>query len=108
MSAVQRSGVEVWKFGGASLADARAILRAAGLIVRRPGPLVVVASALGGITDLLLEGAAHAAAGRPQDATRLAASLLRRHREIARELLPAGPARRRLHATIDTSAREYR
>ena len=32
-------------------------------------------------------------------ATRVAAALLRRHREIARELLPAGAARRALHAT---------
>ena len=57
-----RRGLEVWKFGGASLADARAIQRAAGLIARHPGPVVVVASALAGVTDLLLEGARLAAA----------------------------------------------
>jgi bifunctional aspartokinase / homoserine dehydrogenase 1 len=108
VSAVKRSGLEVWKFGGASLADARAIQRAAGLIARHPGPLVVVASALGGVTDQLLEGASHAASGHAADSTRVAAALLRRHREIARELLPAGPGRRRLHATIDAAAREYR
>ncbi len=108
VSKVQRRGVEVWKFGGASLADARAIQRAAGLIGPHPGPLVVVASALAGVTDLLLEGARHAAAGKPAEATRVAATLLKRHREIARELLPAGPARRKLHATIDVYAREYR
>ena len=98
----------MWKFGGASLADARAIQRAAGLIARHAGPIVVVASALAGVTDQLLEGASHAAAGRATEATRVAAALLRRHRNIARELLPSGSARRKLHATIDASAREYR
>ena len=108
VSAVQRPGLEVWKFGGASLADARAIQRAAGLIARHPGPVVVVASALAGITDQLLEGARLAAAGKANEATRIAAVLLRRHREIARDLLPSGAARRALHASIDASAREYR
>ena len=49
--------LEVWKFGGASLADAAAIQRAAKLIAAHDGPLVVVASALAGITDLLISGA---------------------------------------------------
>jgi aspartokinase/homoserine dehydrogenase 1 len=108
VSGAQRPGLEVWKFGGASLADARAIQRASGLIARHPGPLVVVASALAGVTDLLLDGAKQAAAGNAREATRIAAALLRRHREIARDLLSPGPARRALHATIDASAREYR
>ncbi|MEO7274941.1 MAG: aspartate kinase [Vicinamibacterales bacterium] len=108
MSAVQRGGLEVWKFGGASLADARAIQRAAGLIARHNGPLVVVASALAGVTDQLLEGANLAADGRTAESTRVAAALLRRHRDLARELLPARGVRRQMLATIDASAREYR
>ena len=35
-------------------------------------------------------------------------TFLRRHRDVARGLIPAGPARRRLLATIDTAAREFR
>ena len=66
--------VEVWKFGGASLADAKAIGRAATQIAAHRGPLVVVASALAGVTDLLLTGAADAAAGRAADASRAAAA----------------------------------
>ena len=57
MTHTQKRPLEVWKFGGASLADAAAIRRAAALIASHKGPLVVVASALGGITDLLLGGA---------------------------------------------------
>ena len=40
-----RTALEVWKFGGASLADAAAIRRAVSLIADHRGRLVVVASA---------------------------------------------------------------
>ena len=108
MATKQKRALEVWKFGGASLADVSAIARAVDLIKRHQGPLVIVASALGGITDLLLEGAAAATSGRSADAGRAAAVFLRRHRDVARALIPAGPARRRLLVTIETAAREYR
>ncbi len=100
--------LEVWKFGGASLADPPAIEKAARLIAAHDGPLVIVASALGGVTDLLLAGAAAATTGKSAEAGRIAAAFLRRHRDVARALIPAGPARRRLMAAIDAAAREYR
>ena len=101
-------GLEVWKFGGASLADAAAIRRAAALVTTHPGQLVVVASALAGVTDLLLEGAHSALAGDAVRAARVAESFLARHRRIATDLVPAGPRRRRLIAAIEAAAREYR
>jgi aspartokinase/homoserine dehydrogenase 1 len=104
----QTRPLEVWKFGGASLADVGAIQKAVGLIAAHKGPLVVVPSALAGVTDLLLEGAAAATSGRPADAARCAALFLRRHRDVARGLIPGGPARRQLLAAIDAAAREYR
>jgi aspartokinase/homoserine dehydrogenase 1 len=107
-SAASPGGLEIWKFGGASLADAAAIQRAAALIAAHPGPLVIVASALGGVTDLLLSGASLACGGRAEEAGRVAAVFLRRHREVAKALLPEGPARRALLARIDAAAREYR
>ncbi len=100
--------VEVWKFGGASLADAEAMGRAVALIRKERGPLVVVASALAGVTDLLLEGARAAAAGGRGGAAGTAATFLRRHREAVRTLLPPGRARRRLLGVVDAAAREYR
>ena len=90
------AGLEIWKFGGAALADARAIQKAADRIAEHDGPLVVVASALAGVTDVLLSADPDAA-----DALR------RKHDQAARALLPAGPARRRLIADIESSAREY-
>src|SRR5262245_55531927 len=70
--ASSRPDLEVWKFGGASLAYAGAIRKAAALIAGHTGPLVVVASALAGVTDQLMQGAVSAAAGQPGAATRVA------------------------------------
>jgi aspartokinase/homoserine dehydrogenase 1 len=106
--ATTRASLEVWKFGGASLAAAGEIQKAAALIARHDGPLVVVVSALAGVTDLLLEGASHALAGRQADASRAAAAFLKKHREVVRALVPAGKARRALLARVDAAAREYR
>jgi aspartokinase/homoserine dehydrogenase 1 len=104
----RREPLEVWKFGGASLASAEQIEKAVALIARHSGPLVVVPSALAGITDLLLEGARQAMAGNRAEIARLSATFLRRHRDVVRALLPGGAPRRKLLATIDIAAREYR
>jgi aspartokinase/homoserine dehydrogenase 1 len=103
-----KAGVEVWKFGGASLAGPTEIQKAVGLIAAHDGPVVVAASAFAGVTDLLLGGANHAISGRPTDAAKVAAALLKRHRDVVKALLPAGRTRRTLLATIDAAAREYR
>src|SRR5512143_3177572 len=100
--------LEVWKFGGASLADAAAVRHAVGLVRAHRGPLVVVVSALGGVTDLLLDGARRSAAGEPAAASAAAAPFLRRHRDLAHALVPTGPRRGRLLASADAQAREYR
>ncbi len=104
----RREPLEVWKFGGASLASAEQIQKAAALIARHTGPLVIVPSAFAGITDLLLEGARLSLAGRRDEIARLSATFLRRHRDVVRALLPGGAPRRKLLATVDSAAREYR
>ncbi|HET9316775.1 MAG TPA: aspartate kinase [Vicinamibacteria bacterium] len=98
----------IWKFGGASLADADGLRRAATLVAGHRGRLVLVASALAGVTDLLLDGAHRSAAGDEQAGAQVAAALLRRHHDVidALKLLP--PLRRRLLAALDASVREYR
>jgi aspartokinase/homoserine dehydrogenase 1 len=100
--------LEIWKFGGASLADAAAVRHAVSLVSAHRGPLVVVVSALAGVTDLLLDGARRSAAGEPEAASAAAATFLRRHRDLAHALVPPGRARRRLLASSDAKAREYR
>ncbi len=97
----------VWKFGGASLADAAAVGAAADRIAAHDGPLVVVASALAGITDLLLQGADHAVAGRARESAAIAVTLWQRHQRAAEALLPRGPARRAALAVIEAAIGEY-
>src|SRR5260221_8232683 len=99
---------EVWKLGGASLADAEAVRRAVGLVQRHPGDLVVVVSALKDVTDGLLEGAHRSASGDVAAASAQAAAFLRRHRALVLDLVAPGPDRRRLLSEANRAAREYR
>ena len=81
----------VHKFGGAALADAGAIRGALDIILQQRGPIVVVVSALSGVTDLLL-GLVHAAECGDGAAVVSGAHRFRtRHHVVARELL--GPRR---------------
>lgn len=101
-----KSTWEVWKFGGVSLADGRAMRGAIDLIRKHSGPLAVVASALAGVTDLLLAGADAASRGGRDEAVKAAATFKRKHDEVASHLLKGRRLSRSL-AAIDESAREY-
>jgi aspartokinase/homoserine dehydrogenase 1 len=106
--AAGRGAPAIWKFGGASLADAAGVRRVAALVAGEKGPLVVVASALSAITDLLLEGARRSAAGDAAAGPRAAARFLDRHRGLVRELVRQSRATHDLLLMIDGAAREYR
>jgi aspartokinase/homoserine dehydrogenase 1 len=104
--------VEVWKFGGASLADGKAIRRAADHIAAHRGPLVVVASALAGVTDLLLQGATDASFGRTAQSARAAATFRQIHQRALADILNDRPklakrVKADLSTAIDTTCREY-
>ncbi len=77
----------IFKFGGTSLATAENISQVVDIIARSEGPLVVVTSALGGVTDLLVSGL-------PADSARgaMVKRLRKRHLEVAGELGLAAPA----------------
>lgn len=101
-----KSTWEVWKFGGVSLADGRAMREAITRIRKHHGPLAVVASALAGVTDLLLVGADAASRGGRDEAVQAAATLKRKHDEVAGHLLK-GRRLSQVLAIVDESAREY-
>jgi len=77
----------VYKFGGSSLAGAGRIRHVAELIREGPEELVVVVSALAGVTDGLAQVAA---AQEAVVADELLRGLEARHREVAAELEPPG------------------
>lgn len=78
----------VCKFGGTSVGDAEAILRSAGIVQARLDrqPIVVV-SALGGATNVLLAIAEQSARGHLIGALRAVQNLRERHMKTADELL---------------------
>ncbi len=79
----------VMKFGGTSIGDADRIQRVAGIIVEhaRKAAVVVVVSAMGGVTEMLIR-AAHAATRREHAQWEsMRQELTQRHREVAERLL---------------------
>lgn len=94
--------VDVYKFGGVAVGSAAAVRTAAKHVAAAPGRVVVVVSAMQGITDLL-HSAANAALNRDRDAfTRAADEFESRHIELIKQL------RVKLQKEVAESARELR
>ncbi len=79
-------GVQVFKFGGTSVAAAERIRRVVALVREEPGRRVVVVSALGGVTDQLLD-ATRAALERTGEHRTWLARLQARHEEALASLV---------------------
>ncbi|MGQ0649328.1 MAG: bifunctional aspartate kinase/homoserine dehydrogenase I [Gemmatimonadaceae bacterium] len=93
----------IHKLGGASLADAAAIRHAVSILAAQPRPIVAVVSAMAGVTDALLDGAAQAAGGDETALVRTAEQLEARHRQVCDALLPPGKARDALRTALSRS-----
>lgn len=74
------------KFGGTSVQDAPAIRRLIEIVATRPGPRIVVVSALSKVTDQLVLIAEKIDQGLVSEALKLAANLEERHLLLSREL----------------------
>ena len=81
----------VMKFGGTSVGNAERIQGVAEILAehRQPADLVVVVSALGGATDMLIRAASDASLGKEDHWKGSRQELARRHREVADRLLSA-------------------
>ena len=89
-----RRAPQVHKFGGASLADSTAVHHAVEIVRScRPEPVIVVVSAMAGVTNALLEVARQAGSGDECTVDSLISQLSSRHVEVASTLLPAGRRR---------------
>ncbi len=81
----------VMKFGGTSVGTAEAMVQAANIVrhARQEWPqVVVITSALAGVTNLLLESATHAAAGDSLLFTQAAHQFYSMHNDVIQALLP--------------------
>jgi aspartate kinase len=91
------------KFGGTSVGSAEAIERATVLIrhtLKIHPQVVVVASAMSGVTDLLLNGANSAASGDESTYKNVAQKLRQKHMEAVETLLVEGDDRNQVSAEI--------
>jgi len=99
--------IEIHKFGGASLASGAAIAQAVAIVrARRPAPVVVVVSAMAGVTDALLDLAAAAIQRGPDGARTTVDALCAQHLGAVRALLGPGPRTDELIQTIERAFAE--
>jgi bifunctional aspartokinase / homoserine dehydrogenase 1 len=80
------------KFGGTSVGDAERMERAAEIVREHAErcEVVVVVSAMGGVTDMLIRASTEASKGDREHAKGVRRELARRHREVADQVLSAG------------------
>jgi aspartokinase/homoserine dehydrogenase 1 len=101
--------VEVFKFGGASLADAANVRHAISLILEsRPARVVTVVSALAGVTDALLAIADLAVQGDVNGVDAALDRLHARHRAVAIGVIPQARPRAALTKALGTEFGELR
>ena len=100
---MMRDNLQVMKFGGTSVGNAECIRRVADIVARAAGagPVVVVVSAMGGVTNRLMEAARASAAGDMGAAGNLADILRRQHHEAIETLIGDGDERPQLTAELN-------
>ncbi|MGI9551263.1 MAG: bifunctional aspartate kinase/homoserine dehydrogenase I [Aurantibacter sp.] len=80
--------MKVLKFGGTSVANAKNIIKVKNIVVKTNGDrIVIVVSAFGGITDLLLK-AAELAGSQDDEYTKVVKEIESHHLETVKQLLP--------------------
>jgi aspartate kinase len=81
--------IRVMKFGGTSVGDATRIRRAAEIVATaaKEGSVVAVVSAMGGVTNRLIEAAQASAAGNRDTAVQIAEPLRKQHQEAVEDLV---------------------
>lgn len=92
--------MKVMKFGGTSVGSVNSILSVKKIVEPAGEPVIVVVSALGGITDQLISTSRMAATG---DAAYEGAyrEIVRRHEEMVKGVIPAGETQTLLHYQVN-------
>jgi bifunctional aspartokinase / homoserine dehydrogenase 1 len=95
--------IQVMKFGGTSVGDAKRIRGAAAIAAEasKERAVVVVVSAMSGVTNTLIAAAGKAATGDESAADALAKSLQKKHHEVIADLISDVEKRRELLIEID-------
>lgn len=92
------------KFGGTSVGSPEAIAQVVAIVrdyLARDHQLAVIVSAMAGVTDMLLESAVAAAAGRKADYEAINAAIAQKHQAVIDALIPAPADRAAIAAEVD-------
>ena len=92
--------MKVMKFGGTSVGSATSILNLKNIVEAEQQPVVVVVSALGGITDKLIKTSQMAAAGDAEYVNEFQ-EIVTRHYELISAVIPEDKAKRELLVKVD-------
>jgi aspartokinase/homoserine dehydrogenase 1 len=101
------ASIKVCKFGGTSVANADCVRRAIRTVTDQELPGVIVVSAMGGITNRLIESADQAVAGSLDAARATAGDLRRRHEELIDDILEGAPESHALKQVLWASVAEF-
>ena len=99
--------MKVLKFGGTSVGSVESILNVKKIVESQKDPVVVVVSALGGVTDQLIQTSLQAVAGNP-DYQKSFFSMVERHEKMIREIIPERRDRETLWAIVKALFEELR
>ena len=99
--------MKVLKFGGTSVGSAESILNVKKIVESQSEPVIVVVSALGGITDKLIKTSQLAVEG---DASYQESfkEIVERHEDMVNTVIPAGKKRENLMAVVRESLEELK
>ncbi len=100
-------GMKVLKFGGTSIGSAESILSVKKIVEAEEEPVVVVVSALGGITDKLIKASKLALAGDLSYRSEFD-EIAGRHRRMIEAVIPPGKNKERLSETVDALLNELK
>ena len=103
-----KSFLQVMKFGGTSVGDASCIARVTEIVAKsaRQNPVVVVVSAMSGVTNRLIEAATCSEAGDRDRASALLQALHDQHAQALATLIHDPEIRKRLALRIEENLRE--
>jgi aspartokinase/homoserine dehydrogenase 1 len=95
--------LRIVKFGGTSVGDAPSIRKVVEIIrdAARESDVVVVVSAMSGVTNKLVEAAAHSEAGNREAVEIIFEELRERHRAVAGALIHSVPVRSRINHEVE-------
>ena len=99
--------MKVLKFGGTSVGSVESILSLKRIVEKQAKPVIVVVSALGGITDQLIS-TSHKAVSGDDGYKESYDSIVIRHHEMIDNVIPPGEERRCLLADVDEMLEELR